>query len=74
MENLTIASVNVFRMGSRLSFIKLHLEIGFSVIHLGLVLALFEKTRNSVKIKPFFGFLPSGILNVAFYLYYLEDF
>ena len=39
---------------------------------MGLVLAFFEKTRNSVKIKSFLGILPPGILNLAFYVYYLE--
>ena len=37
----------------------------FSVIHMGLVLASFEKTRNSVKVR-FLDFYPSGILDLAF--------
>ena len=40
---------------------------------MGLVLVFFEKTRNSVKIKPFFGFLPPGILNLAFDVDIFED-
>ena len=40
-------SVNAFRMQSRSSFKELHLKIGFSVIHMGLVLALSEKSRNA---------------------------
>ena len=40
-------SVNAFRMQSRFSFIELYLKIGFSVSHMGLVIALSEKTRNS---------------------------
>ena len=46
-------------------FIELHLEIGFSVIHMGLVLAISEKTQICIKIKQFFRFLPPGILNLA---------
>ena len=68
-----MASMNVFRMRSRLSFIELHLKIGFSEIHMEMVLASFENTQNSVKIKLFFLFLSAGILNLAFYVYYLED-
>ena len=34
-----------------------------------MVFALFEKTRNSVKIKPIFGFLPACILNLVCYYF-----
>ena len=49
-----MASINTFRMRSGSSFIELHLKLGLSAILMGLVFALSEKTRNSVKIKPFF--------------------
>ena len=41
---------------------------------MGLVHAFFAKTRNSVNIKPFFGFFtPGNVLNLALYVYYSED-
>ena len=67
-----MAPMNVFRMSSRLSFIEHHVKIGFSVTHMGLVLESFDETRNFVK-SIRFALLPSGILDLAFYVYHLEE-
>ena len=61
-----MASTNVFSMWSRHNVTELYLKFDFSVIHMELVLACFEKTRNSVKINPCFEFLIPEITGFSF--------